>query len=220
MCPRTSQRWLALLRIRSALAQRLLIRRSRGLATTESFPRQARSAHIFQARSLQVFWRRGSQSGPRTLSKRNHLLDLKRQTRSLNTRNVQSHGYRGKHSKTSTVRCQTLGNNSGTKPSLRPTCPQCVDSHPLERRWRRRRNSQWIRTKVTDGMNHVSVLRIRCFLSELTQLGCSVGRHVSSSDTAKKNENNSDNQILGQQVCRACSRVAVLIQWLLGLWAS
>ena len=117
LCQRRSQRWLALLRIMSALAERLQIRRSRGPARTEAFPRQRRCAHIFEARSLQVVWPRCPQTGPRTLSKRKHFLDLKRQTPSLNTRNVRSRGYRGKHSKKLTPRRQTLRDNSGTNPS-------------------------------------------------------------------------------------------------------
>ena len=117
MCQRRSQRWLALLRIMSALAERLQIRRSRGPARTEAFPRQRRCAHIFEARSLQVVWPRCPQTGPRTLSKRKHFLDLKRQTPSLNTRNVRSRGYRGKHSKKLTPRRQILRDNSGTNPS-------------------------------------------------------------------------------------------------------
>jgi hypothetical protein len=93
----------------SALAERLQIRRSRGPARTEAFPRQRRCG--------KVVWPPCPQTGPRTLSKRKHFLDLKRQTPSLNTRNVRSRGYRGKHSKKLTPRRQTLRDNSGTNPS-------------------------------------------------------------------------------------------------------
>ena len=154
MCQRRSQRWLALLRIMSALAERLQIRRSRGPARTKAFPRQRRCAHIFEARYLQVVWPRSPQTGPRTLGKRKHLLDLKRQTPSLNTRNVRSRGCRGKHSKKLTPRVRPfetiaarihLPTQEAQKliPQtwhLTTTSPQCVDSHPLERRWRREPN--------------------------------------------------------------------------------
>ena len=117
LCQQWSQRWPALLRIMSALAERLQIRRSRGPTATEAVPGKERCTHIFEARSLQVVWPRSPQTGPRTLSKRKHFLDLKRQTPSLNTRNVRSRWYRGKHSNKLKPRRQTLRDNSGTNPS-------------------------------------------------------------------------------------------------------
>ena len=117
MCQRRRQRCVALLRIIPPLAEGLQIRTSLGHARKEAFPQQKKCAHIFQARSLQVAWPRCSKTGSRTLSKRKHFLDLKRETRSLNTRNVQSRRYRGNHSKILTPRRQTLRNNSGTNPS-------------------------------------------------------------------------------------------------------
>ena len=118
MCQRRSQRWPALLRIMSALAERLQIRRSRGPTATEADPGKERCTHIFEASSLQVVWPRCSQTDPRTLSKILHF-EVHSQTHFLSTRNVRSRWYRGKHSNTLKPRRQTIRDNSGTKPSPR-----------------------------------------------------------------------------------------------------